>query len=73
MAAERWGPRYVVLVTSLASAVLTALSPVAANLDYIALVVVRFFLGCAGVSFYLEDLFSFCLVDVSMNYSSLML
>ncbi|XP_026725730.1 sialin-like isoform X2 [Trichoplusia ni] len=48
MAAERWGPRYVVLVTSFASAILTALSPVAANLDYIALVVIRFFLGCAG-------------------------
>ncbi|XP_022822793.1 sialin-like isoform X1 [Spodoptera litura] len=48
MAAERWGPRYVVLVSSFASAVLTALSPFAANLSYIALVVIRFFLGCAG-------------------------
>ncbi|XP_034834570.1 sialin-like [Maniola hyperantus] len=48
MAAERWGPRYVVLVTSLASAVLTMISPAAARLDYIALVIVRFFLGCAG-------------------------
>lgn len=48
MAAERWGPRYVILVTSLTSAVLTVLSPAAARLDYIALVVVRFFLGFAG-------------------------
>lgn len=50
MAAERWGPRYVVLVTSFVSAILTALSPLAAKLDYIALVVIRFFLGFAGVS-----------------------
>ncbi|CAH0725775.1 unnamed protein product, partial [Brenthis ino] len=48
MAAERWGPRYVVLITSLASAILTALSPLAARLDYVALVIVRFFLGFAG-------------------------
>ncbi|CAB3234050.1 unnamed protein product [Arctia plantaginis] len=48
MAAERWGPRYVVLVTSFVSAILTALSPLAAKLDYIALVIIRFFLGFAG-------------------------
>ncbi|XP_013180216.1 PREDICTED: uncharacterized transporter slc-17.2-like [Papilio xuthus] len=48
MAAERWGPRYVVLITSLASAILTALGPVAARFDYIALIVTRFFLGFAG-------------------------
>ncbi|XP_075980378.1 sialin-like isoform X2 [Anticarsia gemmatalis] len=48
MASERWGPRYVVLVTSLASAILTALSPLAAKLDYMALVVIRFLLGFAG-------------------------
>ncbi|XP_030040391.2 sialin isoform X1 [Manduca sexta] len=48
MAAERWGPRYVVLFTSFASAILTALSPVAANWHYMALVVTRFFLGFAG-------------------------
>ena len=53
MAAERWGPRYVVLVTSLASAFLTAISPFAARIDYIFLVTVRFFLGVAGVSIYL--------------------
>lgn len=51
MAAERWGPRYVVLITSLASAVLTMLSPPAAKLHYIALVVTRFLLGFAGVKF----------------------
>lgn len=50
MAAERYGPRYVVLITSLASAILTALGPVAARYDYIALIVTRFFLGFAGVS-----------------------
>ncbi|XP_061379217.1 uncharacterized transporter slc-17.2-like isoform X2 [Danaus plexippus] len=48
MASERWGPRYVVLITSLVSAILTALSPAAARLDYVALVIIRFFLGCAG-------------------------
>ncbi|XP_047521898.1 sialin-like isoform X1 [Pieris napi] len=48
MAAERWGPRYVVLVTVLVSGVLTALSPAAARLSYTALVVIRFFLGSAG-------------------------
>ncbi|XP_072944844.1 sialin-like isoform X2 [Epargyreus clarus] len=48
MAAERWGPRYVVLVSSVASAVLTALSPAAARLGYVSLIVVRFFLGFAG-------------------------
>ncbi|XP_026321197.1 uncharacterized transporter slc-17.2-like isoform X3 [Hyposmocoma kahamanoa] len=48
MAAERWGPRYVVLITSFASAVLTMLSPPAAKLHYIALVVTRFLLGFAG-------------------------
>ncbi|KPJ13856.1 putative transporter C38C10.2 [Papilio machaon] len=48
MAAERWGPRYVVLISSLASAILTALGPVAARYDYIALIVTRFFLGFAG-------------------------
>ncbi|CAF4930771.1 unnamed protein product [Pieris macdunnoughi] len=48
MAAERWGPRYVVLVTVLVSGVLTALSPAAARMSYTALVVIRFFLGSAG-------------------------
>ncbi|KAJ2945607.1 hypothetical protein O0L34_g431 [Tuta absoluta] len=48
MAAERWGPRYVVLLSSLASGVLTMLSPPAANFHYIALIVVRFLLGLAG-------------------------
>lgn len=48
MAAERWGPRYVILITSIASAIMTALSPVAARWNYMALVVIRFFLGCAG-------------------------
>ncbi|KAJ0174659.1 hypothetical protein K1T71_009767 [Dendrolimus kikuchii] len=48
MASERWGPRYVVLFTSIAGAILTALSPVAATWSYIALVVIRFFLGFAG-------------------------
>ncbi|XP_062531601.1 sialin isoform X2 [Bombyx mori] len=48
MAAERWGPRLVVFVTSLASAVLTALSPVASSWNYLALVVIRFFLGFAS-------------------------
>lgn len=49
MAAEKWGPRYIVLVTSVASAILTALSPVAANWHYLALVIIRFFLGFCGV------------------------
>lgn len=48
MAAERWGPRYVVLITSLASGFLTAISPFAARVDYAFLVIVRFFLGVAG-------------------------
>ncbi|XP_050666153.1 sialin-like [Leptidea sinapis] len=48
MAAERWGPRYVVLISSLASGVLTALSPVAARMGNVALVIVRFWLGFAG-------------------------
>ncbi|KAM3965897.1 sialin-like isoform 1-T1 [Aphomia sociella] len=48
MAAERWGPRYVVLITTAASGILTALSPVAAKLNNVALIVVRFFLGLAG-------------------------
>lgn len=49
MAAERWGPRYIVFITSLASGILTALSPVAARWSYIALVVIRFLLGFTGV------------------------
>ncbi|RVE43591.1 hypothetical protein evm_011775 [Chilo suppressalis] len=48
MAAERWGPRYVVLVSSVASAILTMLSPVAARMSHIGLVIIRFFLGFAG-------------------------
>ncbi|XP_047535676.1 sialin-like [Vanessa atalanta] len=48
MAAERWGPRYVILATSIMSALLTVISPAAARLNYIALVIVRFFLGFAG-------------------------
>ncbi|XP_046969746.1 sialin-like [Vanessa cardui] len=48
MAAERWGPRYVILATSIMSALLTVISPAAARLHYIALVIVRFFLGFAG-------------------------
>ncbi|CAG4951904.1 unnamed protein product [Colias eurytheme] len=48
MASERWGPRYVILVTTLISGILTALSPFAARLGYVALVIVRFLLGCAG-------------------------
>ncbi|XP_028162756.1 sialin-like isoform X2 [Ostrinia furnacalis] len=48
MAAERWGPRYVVLFSTLASAVMTFLSPVAARLNHVALIVIRFLLGCAG-------------------------
>lgn len=49
MAAERWGPRYVVLISTLASAVFTFLSPVAARMNHVALIVTRFFLGFAGV------------------------
>lgn len=48
IAAEKWGPRYVVLVTSFASAIITALCPVAANWHYMALVIARFLLGFAG-------------------------
>ncbi|KAL0821741.1 hypothetical protein ABMA28_005164 [Loxostege sticticalis] len=48
MAAERWGPRYVVLISTLASAVFTFLSPVAARMNHVALIVTRFFLGFAG-------------------------
>ncbi|KAI8439395.1 hypothetical protein MSG28_013198 [Choristoneura fumiferana] len=48
MAAERWGPRYVVFITSVLSALLTIGSPAAARLHYIALVVARFLLGIAG-------------------------
>jgi ACS family sodium-dependent inorganic phosphate cotransporter len=50
MAAERWGPRYVVLITSVLSGVLTIVTPAAARLHYLAVVVVRFLLGVAGVS-----------------------
>lgn len=49
MAAERWGPRYVVFYCSIASGILTAISPIAASWSYIALVVVRLLLGFAGV------------------------
>ncbi|CAK1555783.1 unnamed protein product [Leptosia nina] len=48
MAAERWGPRYVILVTSLLSGILTALSPLAARMGFVALVIIRLLLGCAG-------------------------
>lgn len=50
MAAERWGPRYVVLISSAASGILTAFSPAAARAHYLVLVVDRFLLGFAGVS-----------------------
>ncbi|XP_053610391.1 sialin-like isoform X2 [Plodia interpunctella] len=48
MASERYGPRYVVLIATAASAVLTGLSPVAARINHVALVVIRFGLGLAG-------------------------
>ncbi|CAG4956010.1 unnamed protein product [Parnassius apollo] len=47
-AAERWGPRYVVFISTISSAVLTALAPIAARWDYVALIVTRFLLGFAG-------------------------
>ncbi|CAK1555781.1 unnamed protein product [Leptosia nina] len=47
-AAELWGPRRVVFVTMLISAVLTILSPQAARLHYMVLVAVRFLMGLAS-------------------------
>ncbi|XP_041982503.1 uncharacterized protein LOC121735668 [Aricia agestis] len=46
--AERWGPRYVVFWCSVLGALLTVLSPAAASLGYIALVLNRFVLGITG-------------------------
>ncbi|XP_045500567.1 putative inorganic phosphate cotransporter [Colias croceus] len=47
-AAELWGPRRVVLITMLISAILTILSPQAARLHYMVLVAVRFLIGLAA-------------------------
>lgn len=49
-AAELWGPRKVVFITMLISAILTILSPQAARLHYLVLVAVRFITGLAAVS-----------------------
>lgn len=49
-AAERWGPRYVVLISMVAGSLLTMVSPAAARLHYIALILVRFLIGITGVS-----------------------
>ncbi|KAL4708983.1 hypothetical protein ACJJTC_005844 [Scirpophaga incertulas] len=48
MAAERWGPRYVVLISTATSAALTLISPVAARTGSVTLVIIRFCLGIAG-------------------------
>ncbi|CAH2043611.1 unnamed protein product, partial [Iphiclides podalirius] len=47
-AAELWGPRNVVFITMLISAVLTTLSPQAARLHYLVLVAARFVIGLAA-------------------------
>ncbi|XP_049875794.1 uncharacterized transporter slc-17.2-like [Pectinophora gossypiella] len=47
-AAELWGPRNVVFVTMLISALLTTLSPQCARLHYLVLVAVRFVIGLAA-------------------------
>ncbi|CAK1586918.1 unnamed protein product [Parnassius mnemosyne] len=47
-AAELWGPRKVVFITMLISAVLTILSPLAARLHYLVLVAARFITGLAS-------------------------
>ncbi|XP_048479695.1 vesicular glutamate transporter 1 [Plutella xylostella] len=47
-AAERWGPRYVVLISMVAGSLLTMVSPAAARLHYIALILVRFLIGITG-------------------------
>lgn len=49
-AAEMWGPRKVVFITVLISALLTAICPQAARLHYLVLVAVRFLIGLAAVS-----------------------
>lgn len=49
-AAELWGPRNVVFITMLISAVLTTLSPQAARLHYLVLVGARFIIGLSAVS-----------------------
>lgn len=48
--AERFGPRKVVVITSALSGILTIVTPVAARTHYVALVILRFCLGFAGVS-----------------------
>ncbi|GBP26975.1 hypothetical protein EVAR_95761_1 [Eumeta japonica] len=51
-AAERWGPRGVVFITTIVTSVLTLLSPPAAKLHYAVLVALRFVMGlCAGFLF----------------------
>lgn len=50
LAAERWGPRNVVFITMLLSAILTIFSPQAARLHYLVLVVVRCIIGLLAVS-----------------------
>lgn len=47
-AAEFWGPRKLVFITMLISALLTILSPQAARLHYMVLVALRFIIGLAG-------------------------
>lgn len=47
---ERWGPRLVVGVSSAGAALLTLLSPLAADLHHWALVVCRLLIGAFGVS-----------------------
>lgn len=54
-AAELWGPRKVVFFTMLLGAVLTILTPYAARLHYIMLVVVRLIIGLAAVSSHVAD------------------
>ncbi|PZC71004.1 sialin [Helicoverpa armigera] len=48
MAAERYGPRLLVFVVTLISAFVTALSPMAADLGYYTLVIIRLILGLAA-------------------------
>ncbi|KAJ0174655.1 hypothetical protein K1T71_009763 [Dendrolimus kikuchii] len=48
IAAEFWGPRRLVFITMLISALLTLLSPQAARLHYMVLVAVRFVIGLAA-------------------------
>ncbi|KAI8439399.1 hypothetical protein MSG28_013202 [Choristoneura fumiferana] len=50
-AAEMWGPRKVVFITVLISALLTVICPQAARLHYLVLVAVRFLIGLAAGKF----------------------